>query len=632
MAIDPSYFFYSDGTITLTNGSDLATGQFVAWDPALLPFDFVFPNDGTAGATVIKEVLAVNQIRLAKPWTGPTLTDVPYFALRFANHTDPRFYAVRVSEYLARLKMIPDNLEEIGQQVSTDAAAVASALTAITQAAADVEADRQAVDAAVSVIEQDRQEVVTLHDETLAARDTAVSAAGATLSLRDTRAAAAAATIPVEATYLRTAGYAAVGDGGAALYKRLSAAPGTVDPRYFQSQGGAWWEHSGVAVDIREIGADPAGGGDIGPILQALINNGKVPVIRQGVFRWQTTVNIPEGRRVFIEGSGDARVVTTADTVLLDYNRVTGSTASSSELFLRNIYAEKQGGPQTSTFLRARGYDVTFDDNWVHVDGGQFRGFNRAFWLKHCAGRFSRFFAPFNNSTFFFERNASFITMKDILMLQGQYGIYADDNTFDGISNTIVMHNVVAVHHSNTDYRILGWDAVHMTDCGADLGGSSLGAGQSAIYLGGCTNSKITGTWIASNNAGGASGAQANRRGIWLENSRHIHITNCSIKNNAIGIFSQNPNGLSAKLFYTGIDFENNRLNHIYVANSKVGVIGDCMFDNTPPRTGDSYEMYLNTAGTSHWSVRRNQWKGAAVTLAGDASNVIDAQMFNCPI
>jgi microcystin-dependent protein len=145
MALDPSYFFYSDGTITLTNGSDVATGDTVMWDPAVLPFDFVFPNDGTGGMTVIKEVLAVNQIRLAKPWTGPTLTNVPYFMVRWANHIDPRFYAIRVSEYLARLKAIPDNIDEAAAQIHADRLAVDAAMVTLEQIEGDVDADRQAV-------------------------------------------------------------------------------------------------------------------------------------------------------------------------------------------------------------------------------------------------------------------------------------------------------------------------------------------------------------------------------------------------------------------------------------------------------------------------------------------------------
>ena len=145
MALDPSYFFYSDGTITLTNGSDIATGDMVAWDVAVLPFDLIFPNDGTGGATVIKELLSYNQIRLAKPWSGPTLTDVPYFVLRWVKHTDPKVYAVKVADYLTRLKAIPDNLEQVASEIHTDRQAVDAAMITLQQIEGNVEADRQAV-------------------------------------------------------------------------------------------------------------------------------------------------------------------------------------------------------------------------------------------------------------------------------------------------------------------------------------------------------------------------------------------------------------------------------------------------------------------------------------------------------
>lgn len=150
MALDPSYAFYSEGTISLTNGSDIATGEFVAWDPAVLPFDFVVPNNGTNGLSVVEEVLAMDQIRLAAPWSGPTLTDVPYFMVRWVKHTDPKVYALRVSDYLTRLKAIPENLDEVAEQISADAAAVAAAVPTVTQAAADVATDREAAATAAS--------------------------------------------------------------------------------------------------------------------------------------------------------------------------------------------------------------------------------------------------------------------------------------------------------------------------------------------------------------------------------------------------------------------------------------------------------------------------------------------------
>lgn len=138
MALDPSYAFYDEGTITVTNGSDIATGDMTAWDPAVLPWDFVFPNDGTAGLGVIKEVLAMDQIRLAKPWTGPTLTNVPYTMVRWTRHTDPRIYAVRVSEYLTRLKEIPagaiEEIQAAADQIIADAIEAINAGTVLDNA------------------------------------------------------------------------------------------------------------------------------------------------------------------------------------------------------------------------------------------------------------------------------------------------------------------------------------------------------------------------------------------------------------------------------------------------------------------------------------------------------------------
>lgn len=145
MALDPNLFFYSDGTITLTNGSDIATGDLTAWDVAVLPFDFIFPNDGTDGMSVVKEILSFDQVKLAKPWTGPTLTDVPYFMLRWVKHTDPKVYALRVSDYLTRLKAIPENIEQVAADINDDRQAVAAAMLVLQQIEDDVEADRLAV-------------------------------------------------------------------------------------------------------------------------------------------------------------------------------------------------------------------------------------------------------------------------------------------------------------------------------------------------------------------------------------------------------------------------------------------------------------------------------------------------------
>lgn len=59
-------------------------------------------------------------------------------------------------------------------------------------------------------------------------------------SFYKTRIAVAAATIPAPLEYVYVQGYAAVGDGGGAIYVRVGAGPATAGR--FQSADGAWWE------------------------------------------------------------------------------------------------------------------------------------------------------------------------------------------------------------------------------------------------------------------------------------------------------------------------------------------------------------------------------------------------------
>jgi hypothetical protein len=181
--MEPIDFFYSDGTITLTNSSDIATGTFTAWDPAVLPYDILFANDGQGGASVVAEVISTTEMRLAKAWSGPTLTGVPYFILRWIKHTDPRIYGVRVSDYLTRLKAIPDNLEETATQVSQDRQAVDASLVTLQQVKAEVDADRLAVAADKQDIQQISLSVS--NDAAAAAASAAEAASYAPLAAQD---------------------------------------------------------------------------------------------------------------------------------------------------------------------------------------------------------------------------------------------------------------------------------------------------------------------------------------------------------------------------------------------------------------------------------------------------------------
>lgn len=76
---------------------------------------------------------------------------------------------------------------------------------------------------------------------------------GGQLSNFDSRASVAGATILPLVSYVRTAGYYAAGDGGAAVYKRASSEPSHAGK--VQSADGAWWELAEAAINPFMFGA-----------------------------------------------------------------------------------------------------------------------------------------------------------------------------------------------------------------------------------------------------------------------------------------------------------------------------------------------------------------------------------------
>lgn len=86
------------------------------------------------------------------------------------------------------------------------------------------------------------------------------------------RAVAAAASLPSAMTYLRTAGYLTVGDGGGALYKKVVSQPSHNGK--FQSADGAWWEivYLGQPVNLLQFGARGDGTTDDRAAIQSAID------------------------------------------------------------------------------------------------------------------------------------------------------------------------------------------------------------------------------------------------------------------------------------------------------------------------------------------------------------------------
>ncbi|WP_416192947.1 hypothetical protein [Nitrobacter sp. TKz-YC01] len=99
----------------------------------------------------------------------------------------------------------------------------------------------------------------TARDATFDARDIAIAAAdqaavegAGDVPTSATRALAQVATIPSARSYLIVSGFAAIGDGGQALYKKAVSEPGHAGK--FQSGDGAWWEIAETRVAPQMLG------------------------------------------------------------------------------------------------------------------------------------------------------------------------------------------------------------------------------------------------------------------------------------------------------------------------------------------------------------------------------------------
>ncbi|QKV18708.1 hypothetical protein [Oricola thermophila] len=66
---------YSDGTVTVSNGSTTVTGSGTAWEVALVAGGILFVG---TDAAVIEEVVSDTELTLTRPWTGDPATNASY--------------------------------------------------------------------------------------------------------------------------------------------------------------------------------------------------------------------------------------------------------------------------------------------------------------------------------------------------------------------------------------------------------------------------------------------------------------------------------------------------------------------------------------------------------------------------
>ncbi|GAA5663407.1 hypothetical protein Brsp07_01885 [Brucella sp. NBRC 14130] len=195
-------------------------------------------------------------------------------------------------------------------------------------------------------------EVEALVDRAEDAAAAAEAAAGGLLSNFDTVPSVEAANIPSLVHYVRTAGYSAVGDGGAALYKRVASEPSHAGK--VRSDDGAWWEIAISRLSPRMFGAkadwnrSTLTGTDNGNALRAMFETSKalggLPMVIDGRFAFSGNLPITN-TPVSIRGewfSGAMLVCTDdSDGIVINQNDYWNSTYVEGVSILTQILSTK---------------------------------------------------------------------------------------------------------------------------------------------------------------------------------------------------------------------------------------------------------------------------------------------------
>lgn len=141
-------------------------------------------------------------------------------------------------------------------------------------------------------------------ERAVAAAAEAEAAVGGLLSNFDTVSAVAAANIPSLVSYIRTAGYSTVGDGGAALYRKRLAVEANGYGDITSSDGARWAIVIQDEIDIRQFGGKLNDDTfDNSPILEQVIKLGTVKIPANSFLNCLTSVDVSNIHTVIIGAS-----------------------------------------------------------------------------------------------------------------------------------------------------------------------------------------------------------------------------------------------------------------------------------------------------------------------------------------
>lgn len=375
----------------------------------------------------------------------------------------------------------------------------------------------------------------------------------------DTVAIVNSSAIDSSVNHIRTAGYNAAGDGGGALYKKASGTPTAgVGTKYITSFGGQRWELAeDQQVNVLQFGADKTGITSTHAAFQAALDyvasaetgssRRALVQVPTGYYGFSSSVNIPQGRRIYIECSPEAVLTTSANIAIFKYNRQTGQEGTylygSGGFFIF-------GGTQKTAgkAIEFYGFSVTEHNNRLYWRDAEFRYFQTAVDLKYTGADIRSIKALENGTTIGGGPDASFVTITDLFDQNSNYMInLTGAGEAAGLTNGLNLQRCQGVGIRRSDYRLFKYDSVMIQNCAGDLGGTVGINDDACVSLEQCTNVSINSGYFASR---GASFDYASNRftryGIYLVDCRRWNISDCDFIGNGTNIRAANglPTGV----------------------------------------------------------------------------------------
>lgn len=371
---------------------------------------------------------------------------------------------------------------------------------------------------------------------------------------------------------------------------------------------------------VVDCGADPTGVLDNSAILASALMGPQEIYIPAGVYKFLTSVLIPEQKPNRIIGAGFRHTTLNyyGTGALLSYTRTankSGSILTVEDLALNYAGVPRAAGTKGINFW---GEKEGRDDNWLRTYRCQFTNFSVAVDMKFAGqSYFVDNYYQANSYSHTFKRGASFIYMRGCMSFDPTF-IHAQDTTNDGYSNGLFLDSCNNITATQENLFIDGWQAVFVSKCGWDLGSG----GYAALWFRNCQDVYVDSCFISS-----SIGTQ--RVGVFFDSTHSFGLSKNTVVNNSVGVQATVPlYGMASKGTVGGNKFEGNTLSHVLLFSGVEGVkVTENHFQTQPSRTGTNFEVY--GAGANNNIVSFNTFAGSPYTIGVGVNSVIYGNIFN---